>query len=406
MKKIYYLGTAKRKNEEIDKIYMNLKTNQIICLKQDETERIITLHEKQNLRRIFKKKINYLRNKRRLYYTIMAFITSGILFYFEKQFEKNKPVLLNNPELYLKALLEEELDNQILIDMCLEYIDRNENYTPEQKRELKETWKMILSDYGEKYQIHTFINLLNSLANNDVKYPTNKEDNIVLGYTENNEIIKINSEKKNVMSHESIHNALRNSLEHIAVEEGYDSAIIAKYYEDISYFHENEDLLLISEIVGKDTLLYCIINGKENLLYEFIMDKTNIDKKELKRLFNKMDEALELDRQARNKKEEMKTNPVNKNFLMNEIEQLCFQAECLHKEIRIKWALLAIQKDSQNEKSFIIQNALSSDHCILYSSFLKEEYIFWNEKEQKIIIINENNKYENKSTLEEQMLHQ
>ena len=88
MKKIYYLGTAKRKNEEIDKIYMNLKTNQIICLKQDETGRIITLHEKQNLRRIFKKKINYLRNKRRLYYTIMAFITSGILFYFEKQFEK------------------------------------------------------------------------------------------------------------------------------------------------------------------------------------------------------------------------------------------------------------------------------------------------------------------------------
>ena len=164
--------------------------------------------------------------------------------------------------------------------------------------------------------------------------------------------------------------------------------------------------MLISEIVGKDTLLYCIINGKENLLYEFIMDKTNIDKKELKRLFNKMDEALELDRQARNKKEEMKTNPVNKNFLMNEIEQLCFQAECLHKEIRIKWALLAIQKDSQNEKSFIIQNALSSDHCILYSSFLKEEYIFGNEKEQKIIIINENNKYENKSTLEEQMLHQ
>ena len=261
---------------------------------------------------------------------------------------------------------------------------------------------MILSDYGDNYQIQTYINLLNSLANNDVKYPAYEEDNIVLGYTENNEIIKINSEKNYTIVHESLHNALRNSLEHITIEEGYCCAIMEKYCGEISYLHENEDLLLISEIIGKDNLIYCIVNGKENLLYEFILDKTNIDKKEIKRLFTKMDEALELERQARDKEQEIKMNPINKTLLMNEIEQLYFQAECLHKEIRIKWALLAIRKDSQNENNFIVQNALSSNHCMLYSSFLKEEYKFWNEKDQEVITINENNKYENTNTIEEQ----
>ncbi len=394
MKKLKYLGIYKSEMEdkiEIKRIYINPKTNTLTCIKKDGTEKKLSDSEKIEIRKKYKEKIKKLGIQRKRKY-ILAFLllATGVTLGGKKAYQ-NRYVLTNDPTLYLKMLQNEELDVTFLAQKCGEYIDRNENYTPEQKRNLKEFWGQVLLEEGKQYETSTYIQLLNSLAENDVKYRANEEDNAVKGETAGNKIIRLNREDENTIVHESIHNAFGRLLAHMGIEEGYCCATMDKYCKDISYLDENENLLIMKEIIGKDKLIYCIINGKENELYEALADKTKTDKKQIKELIKSMDEVLKIDRKARDKEEKNE---------MEEAENLKIKAEQIHKEIRIAWANLAILADENNENNFIIQNALAENRYTLYTSFLSEEYTYIIPETKEIIVINENNKYESIENLQ------
>lgn len=125
------------------------------------------------------------------------------------------------------------------------------------------------------------------------------------------------------------------------LREGYADAIKTSYgYEGFpnfwerfeakkipDYTDENEYLLLISEIIGKEKTMYYLINGKEKELIEEIARVTSTDISEVKSIFSLMNEQFRVDK---NDEEER-----SKTFASNIKQKLANLAISANKKMKI-----------------------------------------------------------------------
>lgn len=280
----------------------------------------------------------------------------------------------------------EERNLQFLINMCKKYIDRNNNYTEEQKEYLKLIWSKYLTDEGELFEREAILEMLNKITSVQIEYKPYENNSVTGRYIEeDNTIILYESYATNAtLVHETIHCTIGDELQkkYLDLEEGYCGALCGKYCDEFTYREENEYLLLISEIIGKEKLKSCIINGKEDELIKEIADKTFTEKNEIRNLIVKT--------------YKYKAIPLGKeNFL---------KRTTLFKEIKKDLASLAIKADESNAKNFIVLNAYY-DKYTLETSFLEERYHYTIKEEiegiPEYITIYEENKYDFDDLFEE-----
>ena len=397
MKK-YYLGELPGRNGQRDKIYYSCNLNEFFAIKKDGEERKLSkkqtrfLYKKYHIKCDLLNIIHSTKTKVVLLYLIGILILYRLLSNLESYSEKYGNLLIEDiPKLekeysFDEKILKEERNLQFLINMCKKYIDRNNNYTEEQKEYLKLIWSKYLTDEGELFEREAILEMLNKITSVQIEYKPYENNSVTGRYIEeDNTIILYESYATNAtLVHETIHCTIGDELQkkYLDLEEGYCGALCGKYCDEFTYREENEYLLLISEIIGKEKLKSCIINGKEDELIKEIADKTFTEKNEIRNLIVKT--------------YKYKAIPLGKeNFL---------KRTTLFKEIKKDLASLAIKADESNAKNFIVLNAYY-DKYTLETSFLEERYHYTIKEEiegiPKYITIYEENKYDFDDLFEE-----
>lgn len=397
MKK-YYLGELPGRNGQRDKIYYSCNLNEFFAIKKDGEERKLSkkqtrfLYKKYHIKCDLLNIIHSTKTKVVLLSLIGILILYRLLSNLESYSEKYGNLLIEDiPKLekeysFDEKILKEERNLQFLINMCKKYIDRNNNYTEEQKEYLKLIWSKYLTDEGELFEREAILEMLNKITSVQIEYKPYENNSVTGRYIEeDNTIILYESYATNAtLVHETIHCTIGDELQkkYLDLEEGYCGALCGKYCDEFTYREENEYLLLISEIIGKEKLKSCIINGKEDELIKEIADKTFTEKNEIRNLIVKT--------------YKYKAIPLGKeNFL---------KRTTLFKEIKKDLASLAIKADESNAKNFIVLNAYY-DKYTLETSFLEERYHYTIKEEiegiPKYITIYEENKYDFDDLFEE-----
>ncbi len=397
MKK-YYLGELPGRNGQRDKIYYSCNLNEFFAIKKDGEERKLSkkqtrfLYKKYHIKCDLLNIIHSTKTKVVLLYLIGILILYRLLSNLESYSEKYGNLLIEDiPKLekeysFDEKILKEERNLQFLINMCKKYIDRNNNYTEEQKEYLKLIWSKYLTDEGELFEREAILEMLNKITSVQIEYKPYENNSVTGRYIEeDNTIILYESYATNAtLVHETIHCTIGDELQkkYLDLEEGYCGALCGKYCDEFTYREENEYLLLISEIIGKEKLKSCIINGKEDELIKEIADKTFTEKNEIRNLIVKT--------------YKYKAIPLGKeNFL---------KRTTLFKEIKKDLASLAIKADESNAKNFIVLNAYY-DKYTLETSFLEERYHYTIKEEiegiPEYITIYEENKYDFDDLFEE-----
>lgn len=397
MKK-YYLGELPGRNGQRDKIYYSCNLNEFFAIKKDGEERKLSkkqtrfLYKKYHIKCDLLNIIHSTKTKVVLLSLIGILILYRLLSNLESYSEKYGNLLIEDiPKLekeysFDEKILKEERNLQFLINMCKKYIDRNNNYTEEQKEYLKLIWSKYLTDEGELFEREAILEMLNKITSVQIEYKPYENNSVTGRYIEeDNTIILYESYATNAtLVHETIHCTIGDELQkkYLDLEEGYCGALCGKYCDEFTYREENEYLLLISEIIGKEKLKSCIINGKEDELIKEIADKTFTEKNEIRNLIVKT--------------YKYKAIPLGKeNFL---------KRTTLFKEIKKDLASLAIKADESNAKNFIVLNAYY-DKYTLETSFLEERYHYTIKEEiegiPEYITIYEENKYDFDDLFEE-----
>lgn len=395
--KRYYLGELHGRNGEQDKIYYDWydwHANKFVAIKEDGTERNLSKKQEKYLKRKFNKKCERIAIKKALIVIIILwtiiFNTSFSIAYGIQY----RNILKDLPKLekeycFDEKVLKEERDIEFLVNMCMKYIDKNDNYTDEQKTYLKAVWKEYLEDEGELFERKAILDMLQNLSSVPIIYKP-YENNGVVGRHEifpHRIILYTPYATNSILLHETQHCALIN-LDNLFddIEEGYCGAVEGKYGDDLTYIEENENLLMMSEIIGKEKLKYYIINKKEDELIAELANKTHTSKKEIKNLITKMYEYKYTD------------------FLKAEG---ILKREVLNTEIKQELAYLAIRADEKNKENFIVLNAYYGLYD-LDTSFLEDEYHYvesgkarW---EAKKIYICDENKYDYVYLFEEELI--
>lgn len=377
--KKYYLGELHGRNGEKDKIYYNWVLEKFIALKQDGTERNLSEKQKEYLYKKFHKKCKLFTLIGVLKFELIsAIIGIGITYTI-----KYRNILEDLPKLekeycFDEMILHEERDIDFLVSMCNKYIDKNESYTNEQKEYLKLKWSQYLEDEGELFERNAILDMLQNLSSVPIEYK-DYENNHVLGRHRNSphKIILYTPYATNAnLAHETEHCVIGDNLsfEFLDSEEGYCGAFGGKYCDDLTYPNENEYLLIMSEIIGKEKLKWCIINGKEDELIKELANKTHTSKKEISDLI-------------------AKTYEYNLLFYDKDKTQ---ERKNLNREIKRELAELAIKADESNKDNFIVLNAYYNKYD-LDTSFLEDRYLFIAKEETdiftKYMYISDENKY-------------
>lgn len=397
MKK-YYLGELPGRNGERDKIYYSCLQDKFIAIKKDGEERTLSKKQKKFLYYKFHIKCDWVKlihsakTKAALFSLISVLSIYRLVTGFTSYVDKYENLLvedilkLEKEYSFDEKILKEERDIQFLIDMCKKYIDRNDNYTDEQKEYLKCTWIKYLTDEGELFERPAILEMLNNMSGAIVEYKSYEKDYVIGSYLDDyNKIILYTPYASNAtLAHETEHCVLKDRLtvSFLDLEEGYCGALCGKYCNDLSYQEEQEFLLLIGEIIGKEKLKSCIINGKEDELIKEIANKTFIKENEIRNLIAKT--------------YKYKAIPLG--------EENSLKRDALFKEIKKVLADLAIRTDENNARNFIVLNAYY-DKYTLETSFLEEMYSYVIKEEaedkSKYILIYEENKYNYVNLFEE-----
>lgn len=380
MKGYKFIGYVKStKYNQIDKIYYNpWLGGKFKCIDKEGKERKLNKKQRVYLHEKFLIKCNFVE-------LISALkVTTGILvsIYGALQSIKYRNILGDIPTItkefiWEENILKEDRDIDKFIEYCSKYIDSNNEFTEEQKEYLKIAWGRYLKDEGENLEFRTMINLYNDLSNVEVEDTPYLNGFVGVYKDELNKIflLKDYEYKNETLFHETIHRFLRDNGIHImtALDEGFSAALEKKYCGEtpLSYPEENEYLLLISEIIGKEKLTYLLENKREDEFYSYLAECTNNSKIHVKELIE-----------------------LTKTKIWYRQNQKYEKAEELDKEIKMTLASWAIQVNSKNQENFIILNAMNSKYR-LDSSFLEENYFYWDtENAFNFYIIDDENKYE------------
>lgn len=399
MKK-YYLGELHGRNGEKDKIYYSWKTREFIAIKKDGVRRNLSKKQERYLYKKFHIKCDWITGIGLIKNIIIAGIIAKTILFSTTYGIQYRNILEDLPKLekeycFDEKVLKKERDIEFLVSMCMKYIDKNDNYTDEQKEYLKAAWKEYLEDEGELFERKAILDMLQNISSVPIEYKP-YENNGVFGRHENfpHKIILYTPYAKNAdLLHETQHCAIGTNLsgKFIDLEEGYCGAVEGKYGDNLTYVEENENLLIMSEIIVKEKLKYYIINGKKDELIAELANKTHTNKKEIRDLIAKMHEYKYTD------------------FLT---EEGILKRETLNKEIKRELAELAIKADGKNKENFIVLNAYY-DKYVLETSFLENEYYegyFYNYDEFNnysdrgfVARIDESNKYDYVYLFEEEL---
>ena len=279
----------------------------------------------------------------------------------------------------LKEEVEEENDYENLIQMYCLNIDYNQNFSEEQKEFLKKYYiQIFINNYVQEFETQTIMRSLQDISQVKVNYHDyENKKNISGSYNEILNLIDLYYPAKEAdptFIHETEHMFLE--MDNLSLEEGFCSAV-ASYcclYKPIVYVEENEYLLIIGEIIGKENLIHYIINSDDEQIYNDLASETGTTKKEIIDLFKKMNKRLNYEKKEK-------------------------EVADLDKEIKQQLANLAIKANPENENNFIIKNALCGNY-VLQTSFLNDEYLFQDKETKYMVLINDLNKYEITEELE------
>lgn len=304
---------------------------------------------------------------------------------------KYRNILEDTPKIAKEFIFDEKINQKernidFLIDMCKKYIDRNDNYTKEQKEYLIEEWRSYLKENGECLEILPILELYNNLSTVHVDYSTDLRDKIVGNYNGFLHKINISKDYKHVfciLFHETLHCFIRDNISHNlwAIEEGFCSAIGNIPHDYLCYSEENEYLLILSEMIEKEKTIYYIENFKEEEFYKYLASCTNNTEEDVKDCLQLMNTRLRLYLNSED------------NYTLEEI----------NKEIEQTLASWAIKVDERNQDNFIALNVLY-DKYVLTSSFLEENYVYLDKETGEEIIINDENKYDFTYLFEENLV--
>ncbi len=369
MRKLYYLGELRSRDDEKDQVYIDIITNVFVCQKIDGTKRNLTLNQKRYLRERFEKEIRKADIKYEVNFFKKPFLIGALTTLILLTSLKYKNILTDIPRITKEYCFEDEKDIDLLVHDCGMYIDKNKTFSDEQKEYLKRSWEKYIKDEGINFDFLTIIRMLNNLS--DVKFEYTEDDTVVANHKDFPHKITLNKNygKNFNLFHETVHCSIGLGLDHdfLDLEEGYCGGATGKYCYHLTYATENEYLLIIREIIGKDNLVHCIANGKEKELVKLIANATNKSEAEIKDLINKTNKSL---------------------LLCKEQEEISI----LEKEIKKQLALLAIEADEKNKENFIILNALQGKY-ILDSSFLEDKIWYKSSDFYTYLGINNETKY-------------
>lgn len=210
---------------------------------------------------------------------------------------------------------------------------------------------------------------LENITTANVEYGINDDKSILGDYNDSNHTITLyEGHDLDTVLHETKHRSRRDCPnEFWWLNEGYAGAICGEYGSRLTYEDENEYLLIISEIIGKEEVIKNIINETEEEILLQLSDKTGESIENIKELNNKM---------------------YNKTLLTYHKKDE--EAEELDMEIKIELAELAIKADENNRENFIILNALQNKYQ-LKTSFLSDSYTYIGSGEK--YLIDDDNKY-------------
>lgn len=389
MKGYKWIGTIKStKYNQIDKIYYNpWLGGKFKCIDKEGKERKLNKKQKKYLYNKFHIKCDLvsLMTKVKIYTGIAISVYTALLAI------KYRNILEDTPKIAKEFIFDEKINQKernidFLIDMCKKYIDRNDNYTEEQKEYLIEEWSSYLKENGECLEILPILELYNNLSTVHVDYSTDLRDKTVGNY--NGFLHKINISKDYehvfcILFHETLHCFIRDNISHNlwAIEEGFCSAIGNIPHDYLCYSEENEYLLILSEMIEKEKTIYYIENFKEEEFYKYLASCTNNTEEDVKDCLQLMNTRLRLYLNSED------------NYTLEEI----------NKEIEQTLASWAIKVDERNQDNFIALNVLY-DKYVLTSSFLEENYVYLDKETGEEIIINDENKYDFTYLFEENLV--
>ena len=186
--------------------------------------------------------------------------------------------------------LSNEEKNSYVVNFFCDCIDRKDNLSIEQKNYLKEYVSKFLSDWGCLYAREDLVKMEAAISNvnlyvNNRLYDTLGCDGV---YAPELGVIYLDDvSNKSALAHEFDHvityDPLKYSFESL-IEEAITSSIDYTYYNYSSYNSLiRNQMLFLSEIVGRENLLKCYISSDYNYLIELIGE----DNKDLLDLFDK-----------------------------------------------------------------------------------------------------------------------
>ncbi len=372
MKKEYFLDEIQISDQNIKVYYQPFKES-FLCLDEEEDEIHLSILDKKALRNTFDQQIKKINLKIKLNFLKKMLAIAGIcsLTVLYKN-QKNEITEDQNIE-YVTELV--EIDP--LLEKYIDCIENNPQFSKEQKRYLEKHFvNAFIKDYGLYLDEETNQKNLNLISKEQITYHNAKNLNgnmMILGtysIPENQiDIYYPALECDGTLLHEFTHSLI--AIDNYSLEEGFCSALQTKYgpTNRLTYPMENEYLLLIGEMIGKENLISCILNNDDEKLYEDMANVTNTDVNTIQAILNEMDLCFS-DYSHGN------IYAANKKF----------------REIRQNLAILAIQGNTDLAHNFIIYNAfINSDFC-LATSFLEDSYFFT--ANDRILFINEENKYQ------------
>ena len=279
-----------------------------------------------------------------------------------------------------EKILKESRNVNELIILCHKYIDVNDNYSEEQKEYLKKTWKNYLIDQGIYFELNASLEMLENLTTINIAYESTKDSTILGDYSASNHIITLyEGYDLNTILHETEHASKTDETNNFWwLHEGYAGAVCGAYGSRLTYYDENEYLLLISEIIGKEEVIKNIINKTEEEILQQLSDKTGESIENIKELNNKM-----------------------YNKMLSSYYEKHEEEDRLNMEIKTELAELAIKADENNKENFIILNALQNKYQ-LKTSFLSDDYYFIGQLVE--YTINDENKYDYTYLFEENQI--
>lgn len=412
MEKLEYIGYVKSSRyHKLDKIYYNTKTNTFMCVDESEKERNLSEKQLAYLKKKFKKQLFYLKNKVKIGLGIASVISLCLYNSFTTEKQANKddfPKMENKIETLttfssvyknkiadISQVTKESIENvafkkgsrdiEKLIKLSHKYIDENKYFTITQKEYLKIKYTTFIEDNESTLEWNTIVNMLYGLSHAKVEVERNLGKKVVGSYVDPFKIFLIDNTKdrNHDLFHELMHCFLRNlSMHLVSLDEGLSASIEASccHMGQIhGYIEENEYLLLLSEIIGKEKLIYLLLNGKEQEFYTALAQKAQVREEDVLYLCVTMNKALQLKR-----------------------EEKYVLADMLNKKIKRTLAEWAITADEKNEENFIILNALQNKF-VLKTSFFASLLSY--ENEENWCLIYDGNKYDYDYLFEEDRKH-